>query len=263
MPRHPHATPVLLPATPALAVLLSVGAAGVAWSQEKPSAKIEPYTGPAVYLEESSESVPATVVGSDVQTTKYDNGKVRIERGLTKYSDNSLVSNGVYREFYPNGQQFVDGQYNSGDPAGEWSYWHPNGQLAKKVTYEQGKPTGTIELHREDGTLEARRSFAAGKRDGVWENFAADGETRLAEYAYAEGVPTGTWKWWYESGKPQRELSYQDGKTEGIATEWAEDGSKRAEVPFRDGKRHGVATQWTADGREISQKYEDGKPVNN
>lgn len=246
-----------------LALVCSCCVAGVAWSQGRSDTEIRPYTGPPVYLEENSDAVPAAVVGSDVQTTKYDNGKTRIERGLTKYSDNSLVSNGVYREFYESGQQFVDGQYVDGDPTGEWTYWHPNGELAKKVTYEQGQPNGTIEAFRADGTLEARRNFKIGKRDGVWEDFAADGKTRLAEYSYSENEPTGTWKWWYESGEPQRELSYQDGKAEGIATEWAEDGSKRAEVPFRDGKRHGVATQWTADGREISQKYEDGKPVNN
>ena len=243
----------------ALAACLFSSHAATAWAQA--ADQIEPYTGPPVYLEETTESVPASVVGNTVDRVKYDNDQLRIERGLTKYSDNSMVSNGPYREFYRDGQQFVDGQFSNGDPVGEWTYWHPNGQLAKKVTYQQGQPDGQIEARRADGTLESRRSFAAGKRNGVWETYADDGETRLTEAAYEAGKPAGVWKWWYANGSPQREMPFVEGKADGLATEWAESGAKRAEISFSNGKRHGLSTQWTADGREIKQQYAEGKPV--
>ncbi|TWT74572.1 MORN repeat variant [Posidoniimonas polymericola] len=249
--------------SPVLAVLCCLSAAGVAWSQGSSDLKIKAYDGPAIYLEESADEVPAQVVGNSVQRDTYDNGKPKIERGLTKYSDNSLVSNGIYREYYRDGQQFVDGQFVDGQPTGEWTYWRPNGELAKKVTFQDGLPDGQVEVHRADGTLEARRSFKLGKRDGTWETYADNGETLITEHAYTEGVRSGTWKWWYENGNPMREASFDNGVMTGVAVEWAEDGSKRAEIPFREGKRHGVAKQWTADGREIAQTYEDGKPVRN
>lgn len=247
--------------SPVLAVLCCLSLSGVAWSQGSSDLKIEAYDGPPIYLEENSEVVPATVVGNTVQRDSYDNGKPKVERGLTKYSDNTLVSNGVYREYYQDGQQFVDGQFVDGAPTGEWTYWRPNGQLAKKVTYDRGRPDGQVEVRRADGTLEARRSYKLGKRDGLWELYAEDGETRIAEEPYTDGVRNGTSKSWFKNGNPLREITFVDGVVNGVALEWAEDGSKRGEVPFRDGKRHGVAKQWTADGREITQTYEDGKPV--
>lgn len=250
--------PRLFSASVLLAIsLLSTSAARA----QSVDVKIEPYTGPPIYLPKAGESVPATEVESSVKKEDYKNGKVWIERGLTRFSDNSFVSDGVYREFYPDGQQFVEGEYDHGEPIGQWTYWRPTGQIAKKVTYKNGQPDGLIELFRADGTLEARKNFAEGKRDGEWETFAEDGQTRLTHHEYRQGTPTGDWKWWYENGQLQRESSFVDGKMNGVAQEWAEDGAKRAEVEFKEGKRHGLSKQWTPDGREVQQQYENGVPV--
>jgi antitoxin component YwqK of YwqJK toxin-antitoxin module len=224
-------------------------------------AKIEPYTGEPIYLESPPAPVPAKEVENSVKTEKYDNGKVWIERGVTRFSDNSLVSNGVYKEFYRDGQQFVEGQFTDGVPTGEWTYWRPNGQVAKKVTHKQGQPDGQVELLREDGTLAARKEFQLGKRNGQWETFDATGEKPLTEEHYAGGKPDGTWKWWYESGQLMRQTTFVDGKIDGEAAEWAEDGTQRAVANFKAGKRQGLSTQWMADGQKVEQMYDEGKPV--
>lgn len=225
------------------------------------STKIEAYDGPPIYLDSPPDPVPATRVTHKVSQHKYDNDQVWIEQGIILMSDDTFASHGVYREFYRDGQQFVDGQYAEGKPAGEWTYWHPNGQLAKKVTYRDGKPDGVVEVFREDGTLKERKSYSAGARDGQWQNFYKDGETTSGEGTYAAGKEDGVWKSWYENGQLHTEISFQDGKMNGVASEWFKDGSPKASINFRDGKRHGMATQWSSDGEKVEINYEEGRPA--
>lgn len=240
-------------------VALLVAAPGLA--QTDGDTKIKPYTGEAIFLDDVPSAVPAARVNNSVKTQNYDNGKVWIERGLTKYSDNSFVSDGVYREFYRDGQQFVEGQYREGEPVGEWTYWHPNGTECKKVAYKAGQPDGTVEYHSLEGVLEARRNFAVGKRAGKWESFDPTGEQLLVEQHYQDSQPVGVWKWWYKNGQLQREAPFEGGKMHGLVKEWKDDGTPRAEANFQEGKRHGLSTQWMLDGRKVEQNYEEGKPV--
>lgn len=256
MPRSLRACFVLVSAPLALAL------GGEALGQSDSSdAAIKPYDGPPIYLDEPADSVPPQPVDTTVTTQTYEDGSTQIERGVTRYSDDTLENHGVYREFYEDGQQFVDGRYDKGKPVGEWTFWRPNGQVAKKVTYKNGTPDGAVELRRADGTLKAKRSYSEGLRHGVWQLYAEDGEQLLREYQYKNGEGDGLWKWWYPSGELLRETPFSNGLVDGVATEYAQDGTKRAEVPFKEGKRHGVATQWLADGRKVQQRYEMGKPV--
>lgn len=222
---------------------------------------VEPYTGPPIYLDQSDPPPPPTAVETSVKTEKYDDGSPRIERGVTKMSDDSFVADGIFREYYANKQRFVEGQYEAGEPTGEWVYYHENGKLAKKVSFVDGLPSGPIEIFRPDGTLAEKREFKAGVRSGEWVRFAEDGKQRLAEAHYKDGKPDGAWKAWHKSGQLLRETHFVDGQRDGEAREWNEDGSPLVVAQFKAGKRHGKTTQWLPNGEKVEREFADGKAV--
>jgi antitoxin component YwqK of YwqJK toxin-antitoxin module len=213
----------------------------------------------AIYLEEPTAFPPPVVVQSGPLEDKYEDGKVRIRREVRKMSDDTLVNHGAFLEFYPNGQKFVEGAYESGVHHGTWTYWHDNGQICKSIVFKQGRADGAWEVYRADGTLQAKKSYKDNKRDGLWVTYHDDGKTPLAEETYVNGVREGLSRAYFANGKTQREVIYKNNLPDGLFTEWDESGRKVAEVEFKDGKKHGRFVMYRADGRVIEQQYEDGR----
>ena len=224
------------------------------------SATVEPYKGPAIFLPETSE-VEAQWVEKRVDVQEYDDGSPKTEREISRFSDNRLVNDGYYREYFENGKLFLEAIYERGTPTGEWKYYHDNGSLAKVVKYNEGKPEGEVELRRADGTLQAKRSYKSAKREGVWIVYDATGEKPIREEQYSDGKLDGVSKVWYDNGQLAQENNFKDGKRSGVSTEWDREGVKRAEVTFADNQRDGKSTFWTPDGKVIEQNYKAGKLV--
>jgi antitoxin component YwqK of YwqJK toxin-antitoxin module len=223
------------------------------------SATIERYTGPPLFLDEPDAPPPASLVEKRVEVEKYPDGKTRIERQVSRYSDDHYVADGFYREFYPNGQKFVEGQYSSGKQEGTWTYYHDNGKEQRTVTYKNGQPDGSWEVLNAEGAIVAKRSFKAGKRDGTWVVYDDTGKQPLREEVYTDGKANGTWKVWFPSGQIRTEISIKDRDRNGRYAEWDEKRKHRYELNYVDGKLDGTATLWGADGKKVTQQYAQGK----
>jgi antitoxin component YwqK of YwqJK toxin-antitoxin module len=223
----------------------------------KESVKIQPYTGPPIYLEEPEVVVEPSIVRHETMKDE----KSGIERQIALFSDNHFEADGPYRELYPNGKVFVEGQFRRGRQHGEWKYYYDNGQLNRVATYKDGKPDGPREVFRADGTLWAKRGFKDGRRDGEWITYDNTGQKPIAEEHYDNGKPDGVWKYWYPNGQLRQQISLKQGKKHGPSMEWDENGGKRFEATFDEDKLHGTATRWFRDGRKIVQTYDQGKLV--
>jgi len=223
---------------------------------------VKPYTGEPIFLDEVEQVTKPTIVQRDTDTSeKFKDGKVRIERQIARFSDGHFEADGAYKEYYPNGQLFVEGQYQRGRQEGEWTYYFDNGKVNRKAKFKEGKPDGSRDVYRADGTLWAKRGFAGGLRDGDWITYDATGKAPTAEEHYDKGKATGAWKYWYPSGKQSAQISYKDGKKHGVSTQWDDKGEKRFEATFVEDKLHGTATRWFPGGRKTVQEYRDGKLV--
>jgi antitoxin component YwqK of YwqJK toxin-antitoxin module len=230
-------------------------------SNAQESTTIKPYTGPPIFLDQPETPPPASFVEKRVDTEKYADGKVRLEREISRYSDNRFVADGFYREFYPTGEKFAEGQYKDGKQVGKWTFWHENGKESRSVNFTKGQPDGTWEIFNAEGAVIAKRSYKAGKRDGIWLVYDKAGKQQLREEAYRDGTPNGTWKVWFPNGQLKTQIGIKDGEREGEAIEWDEKGNKRAELKYVAGKVHGTATAWAPDGRKVVQEYDNGKLV--
>jgi antitoxin component YwqK of YwqJK toxin-antitoxin module len=225
---------------------------------QQESVKIEPYLGAPIYLDEPQQVVvEPKIVGTDVVPNVLGDGKV--EREVARYSDNSFAANGFYKEYYPNGKVFIDGQFKKGRQEGEWKYYFDNGQLNRKMSYKEGKPNGSWEVFRADGTLAAKRGFKDGRRDGEWTKYDDTGKKPLTEEHYVAGAEDGVWKTWYPNGQQKQQVSFKSGKREGTATEWDDKGQKIAEAQWSDNKLNGTFTRWLPNSKTVIVQYENGK----
>ncbi|MEX0613275.1 MAG: toxin-antitoxin system YwqK family antitoxin [Pirellulales bacterium] len=237
---------------------------GGAWAQEatQESVKIQPYTGRPIFLDEPEQVAAPTIFNHEKIQDKYeDTGKVHTEREIARFSDNHYEADGIYREYYPNGQLFVEGQFRRGRQHGEWTFYFDNGTINRKAKFDNGKPDGPREVYRADGTLASKRGFRDGRRDGEWITYDKSGKKPLREEHYADGKPDGVWKVWSPKGQLIQQVSLKQGEREGTSLQWDENGQKRAEVNYVDNKLHGTATRWFPDGRKIVQQYDQGRLV--
>ena len=230
---------------------------------QRESIEVKPYTGPPIYLPESDPPPPATVVESKRKITQEfaGGGGLHIERQVTRYSDERIVNDGIYKEFFPSGQKFVEGNYLQGEQHGTWTYWYENGQLCREVTYDHGVPNGSWEVFRPDGSLLAERTFNAGRRHGKWVEYAADGEQTRRVTNYLDGKPHGEYKDWYPTGAEKSVRTFKNGLRDGLSKEWDQEGNPRLEANYKEGKLHGDVVQWSSEGEKLVQRYADGRLI--
>ncbi len=254
---------------------------------QRESVKVEPYTGPPIFLPKVGDPISPKAIESRVvidfhprkdgtrpetlsltlaearsfEPTGGEGQQTHVQRTLTRYSDDSFKNEGPYKEYYPNGQIFVEGMYQEGLKTGDWKFFHVNGNEAKVVSYENGVPQGAIELHRADGTLQAKREFAEGKRTGAWITYDETGEQVLVEAHYKDGLPDGLWQTWHPNGQLSMQQPFVEGKRHGTVVTWDNAGKKLTEGNFAEGLRDGVSRQWLADGRVVEQTFEAGKTI--
>ena len=192
-----------------------------------------------VYLDEPEKEPEARESRREKVDSKYDNGKIRIEREVVILSDDTYQNDGTYTEYYPDSQKFCEGKYVKGVMEGEWNYWHPNGKLCKTITFKSGKPDGSYQVFRADETLDAVQSFKAGIRDGEWLSYYEDGVTPKVKMTIANGKVVGERITYYANGKVRQQAQFTDGQLNGLMTEFNEDGKKIAEATFKAGKLEG------------------------
>lgn len=214
-----------------------------------------------IFLPEPEVIAQPQIVGQETVKHAYDDGKPRIEQTVAKFSDDHFEAHGAYREFHPNGQVFIEGQFERGRREGDWSFWYENGTLNRKCSYRNGQPDGSWDVFRDVGTLKAKRSFKNGLRDGEWLTYDDTGKQVLSEEHYADGKAEGVQKTWYPSGKLRLEESRKQGQLHGRLTEWNEKGEKVRELNFVENKLDGPAFRVTPDGRRVEEVYKDGRPV--
>ena len=72
--------------------------------------------------------------------------------------------NGLWKEYYINGQIIMVGNFKNGKKDGSWKeYYGKNGQLKEKGTYNNGEWDGPFKSYYENGQLEKEETYKDGK----------------------------------------------------------------------------------------------------
>jgi antitoxin component YwqK of YwqJK toxin-antitoxin module len=207
------------------------------------SALAEEASPQPIYLEEPDPEPEPREAARKVLEEKYKDGTLRAKRSVVKLSNDRLLNDGSYVEYYADGQKYTEGNYQMGVFEGEWQYWYPNGQLCKKVAFKNGRADGQWEVFDEAGVRMAKKSYQDGQRSGPWISYHLDGETPKFEVTYAEGKPVGKRITYHENGQMRQSVSFKDGLLDGQMLEWDASGKKIAEATLEKGKLKGRVTR--------------------
>lgn len=207
------------------------------------------------------EPPPKEVRRYQDQATKYSDGTVHSESDYVRMSNDEIINDGDYTEYYRNGNKFAQGTFKMGIHHGKWTYWHENGEQCKQVTFDNGKPDGTWKVYDEQGKLMAKKTYQDGVREGEWITYYPGGKQVQVKFNLKEGKLTGERIAYYKNGQERQRGTYIDSQPEGVVTEWDESGRKLVEVNFKNGKRHGKMTYWDEDGKPTVRNYDEGKLV--
>ena len=137
---------------------------------------------------DTNSGVPAAkLVRQSVSKVLYPDRSPKIVAEINLYSDDSRKYNGRYIEYYPNGREFVRGQYLNGRRHGAWVLLRMNGSEAKRGNYVGDRPDGSWVILRHNGTKLREESYKEGIPHGTWSYFSPDGTISVREIRFDNG----------------------------------------------------------------------------
>lgn len=160
--------------------------------------------------------------------------------------------NGLYSEYYSDGQKKVEGYYLNGKRDGGWIEWFENGVVKSQADYLFD--SGTVNSWGMDGIpssqyiVEGIDEYGNPVRNGKYKDFH-DGGNVLSEGTYESNLQIGEWKYYYPSGELYC-MGYYDGGR-GI------DSCTVTHIPLDN--RHGIWTFY--DERGLKYLTQDSKEI--
>jgi antitoxin component YwqK of YwqJK toxin-antitoxin module len=190
------------------------------------------------------------------------------------------VRHGPEVRFYENGFELATGEHADGTVSGVWRYrfndgrnwradrWDDGALVSKTVDARlAGMSPAEIEALAVTSTDVIRlasadpRSYreASLHRRGSFVSHYPNGRPRAAGDYDPDGLRVGVWRYWYDDGRPAREVEYLAGVRERAAREWHPSGAPAVEGYYVAGEREGVWRWWDAQGRLTGEAtYKDG-----
>jgi len=115
-------------------------------------------------------------------------------------------------EYYSNGKVFLKGQRNSkGQREGIWEEFYPNGNIHWRTPYKGGKMDGIEEGFYENGNIKARIPYKGGKEDGIEELFYENGNI-YRKTPFKDDRKDGTQNFYDERGNITETRHWKDGE---------------------------------------------------
>lgn len=113
------------------------------------------------------------------------------------------------------GRVLAEGQYDSGDRAGVWTYYDTAGNMRGQGTYQNGVMQDGLEIiFYINGQKETESNWTNGKKDGYWASYFRSG-VKKEEGLYLKNKKTGVWREYDPSSFYTLEKVFENGKQVG------------------------------------------------
>jgi len=173
------------------------------------------------------------VNGNLKQKSTYENG-IKTGPYLNLKKDGDTVTygnflnykrNGLWKEYYRNGNLKSVGLYQKNLQNGEWKYYHSNGNIKAIGNYENGDKSKLGDTYvpisgrygewnfysYETGEIQLKGEFKNGKRSGQYVMFYPNGQIK-AKAVYKNDELDGLHEIFNKSGKPETIEVWENGK---------------------------------------------------
>ena len=119
---------------------------------------------------------------------------------MIKLSEVDSVRDGLWEEYYDNGQLRSTGNYIGRKKDGLWQEYYENGNLENVMNFKEGKKVGLLKNYYSDGQLKGRINYKEGKEHGMIELYHQNGKLMLEGF-FKEANQISVWKYYDEDGK--------------------------------------------------------------
>ncbi len=143
-------------------------------------------------------------VGEILSGSLFKNGN-KVADGITR---NDGVRDGLWKDYFENGELKAEGSYDNGVKVGEWKYYYPNGKPEQTGKFNsKGKFIGQWVWYYPSGNILREEHFVNGLADGLMTEFDDEGNI-IAEGDYIEGMKEGNWILQYGDHREEGDYSY-------------------------------------------------------
>jgi|GEM_PF-3556282 len=160
------------------------------------------------------------------------------------------VKDGLWEEFYENGQKQKQERFSMGILQGEVRTWHANGELDEVKSMADKFENGPYEKHYEDGQLQTRGQYVNGEKQGDWEWHHPNGQLAYREIFQSDKHVDGPWRSQHPNGADSLTGSYANGRKEGIWTATHTNGKMKSKTLFKFGMPSGDFVEFYANGNK-------------
>ena len=206
--------------------------------------------------------------GPDIKvwTEKFPDSE-QVSEEYQYYNDpetNKRIKHGWYNLYYPDGKYSSVGHYDDDQRNGQWTEFSEDESVFVDGEYREGKPwTGTFWTPESFlGEVSYRKeTFMDGVRTGNFYTYFETGEPR-SRGQYVDGEVHGDFVWLFKEGGVSERVHYVNGKEVGEHTVYYPDGMVHNISTYRDGVMSGSFVGFSTDGDTLmTGQFENDQKV--
>lgn len=149
---------------------------------------------------------------------------------------------GVWMDFYANGQKRYEGEFKNGKAKGEFRYYDEQGNLKATNTFDKSGEKALNKTYAPNGRMVATGYYVNQKKEGEWKYYDKDSGQLLLAEENKDGKVEG-WSRLYNpsNGVLAEETQYVNGVPEGVCRKYSDTGVIIMECQYRSGLLEGPA----------------------
>ena len=193
---------------------------------------------------------------------------------------------GLWRDFYPNGQLRYEGQFKNDRCKGTFKYYDEQGNLKATNEFDKSGERALNKTYAPNGRMVATGYYQNQKKDGEWRYYDANsGQLRLVEdnkdgkvhgwsrlynpqngvlseeTQYVEGQPEGLCRKYSDTGVLLMECRYHNRMLDGPVKSFYPNTALKEEGQYANGQKTGVWKTYNEDGDIIAEEAFDVQEI--
>jgi uncharacterized protein len=166
-----------------------------------------------------------------------------------------------FKDYFPNGNLEVEGQYKNDLEQGEFIYYYLGGGKKYVKVFEKGQKEGKFFDYHQNGQLAADAIYKNNELDGPSRQYYYNGQLS-SESTYSKGLEEGDYKSYFFNGKPKVAGKMSNNLLQGEWLYFDINGKKIAQSIYKDSKKEGKQSTFHSNGKLASEgNSTDGEPV--
>ena len=143
---------------------------------------------------------------------------------------------GVWMDFYPNGQKRYEGEFKNDKCQGEFRYYDEQGNLKATNSFDKSGEKALNKTYAPTGRIIATGYYVNQKKEGEWRYFDKETGQLLLVEDNTNGKVNG-WSRLYNprNGVLAEETQYVDGQPEGVCRKFSDTGILQMECQYHNG----------------------------